>query len=67
MIVSVFGLGAVGLPLSLILSKKGLKVYGVDISKNRLKNIREGKSGLFEYFENKSNAEALPYKFFFKE
>jgi len=59
MIVSVFGLGAVGLPLSLILSKKGLKVYGVDINKNRLKNIREGKSGLFEYFENKSIDEII--------
>ncbi len=59
MIVSVFGLGAVGLPLSLILSKKGIKVYGVDINKNRLKNIREGKSGLFEYFENKSIDEII--------
>jgi UDP-N-acetyl-D-mannosaminuronic acid dehydrogenase len=59
MIVSVFGLGAVGLPLSLILSKRGIKVYGVDINKNRLKNIREGKSGLFEYFENKSIDEII--------
>jgi nucleotide sugar dehydrogenase len=59
MIVSVFGLGAVGLPLSLILSKKGIKVYGVDINKNKLKNIREGKSGLFEYFENKSIDEII--------
>lgn len=59
MIVSVFGLGAVGLPLSLILSIKEVKVYGVDISEKRLYDIKNGKSGLYEFYENKNIDEIL--------
>lgn len=52
--ISVFGLGAVGLPLSLILSMKGLKVYGVDINKKRIEDIKSGKTSLFEFYNDKS-------------
>lgn len=57
--VSIFGLGAVGLPLSLILSMKGLKVYGVDINKKRIEDIISGKSGLFEFYNGKSIDEII--------
>ncbi|MCX8095297.1 MAG: nucleotide sugar dehydrogenase [Caldisericia bacterium] len=57
--ISVFGLGAVGLPLSLILSMKGLKVYGVDINKKRIEDIKNGNSGLFEYYNDKSIDEII--------
>jgi len=57
--VSVFGLGAVGLPLSLILSLKGLKVYGVDINKERVLNIKNGKSGIYEFYNKKSIDEII--------
>ncbi|MGC8943412.1 MAG: nucleotide sugar dehydrogenase [Caldisericia bacterium] len=57
--VSVFGLGAVGLPLSLILSLKGLKVYGVDINKERVLNIKNGKSGIYEFYNEKSIDEII--------
>ncbi|MGQ9844770.1 MAG: nucleotide sugar dehydrogenase [Caldisericia bacterium] len=59
MTVSVFGLGAVGLPLSLILSIKNLKVYGVDIDENRVLNIKKGKSGIYEYLDEKSIDEII--------
>lgn len=52
--ISVFGLGAVGLPLSLILSMKGHKVYGVDINKKRIEDIKLGKTSLFEFYNGKS-------------
>lgn len=40
-LVSVVGLGYVGLPLALLSSKRGYQTYGVDISENRLKEISE--------------------------
>ena len=52
--VSVFGLGAVGLPLALILSLNGEEVYGVDIDAQRIERIKRGKIGLYEYFEGRS-------------
>ena len=36
----VIGLGRVGLPLSTVLAVSGLKVYGVDIDKNKLESIQ---------------------------
>ncbi len=41
---AVIGLGYVGLPLILIMAKTGLKVVGVDINKNLVKQINSGKS-----------------------
>jgi len=57
--VSVFGLGAVGLPLSLVLSIKGLKVFGVDIDEQRISNIKDGKSGIYEFYNEKSIDEII--------
>ncbi len=59
MTVSVFGLGAVGLPLSLILSIKDVKVYGVDISEKRISDLKNGKSGLYEFYGNRNIDEIL--------
>jgi nucleotide sugar dehydrogenase len=41
--VGVCGLGKVGLPLALVLAKTGAKVYGVDISKERIAEIESYK------------------------
>lgn len=59
MSISVFGLGAVGLPLSLILSIKGLKVFGVDIDEGRVLNVKNGKSGIYEFYNEKSIDEII--------
>lgn len=42
--VGVIGLGYVGLPLSLEFAKSGLKVVGVDIDQQRVKQINKGES-----------------------
>lgn len=59
MTVSVIGLGAVGLPLSLLMSINGLRVYGIDINKERVKELKNGKSGLFEFYKDKNIDEIL--------
>lgn len=43
-IVSVIGLGYVGLPLALTFAKKGIKVIGFDVNKKVISNINSGKS-----------------------
>ena len=47
--ISIIGLGAIGLPLSLLLSKNNQKVYGYDLDKNRIKKILNPKK---EYFDD---------------
>jgi len=42
--ISIIGLGQVGLTLALLASKKGYKVFGVDIDENKVKLINDGKS-----------------------
>jgi len=42
--VAIIGLGYVGLPLACLCIEKGMKVYGVDIDKNKLSKINEGVS-----------------------
>lgn len=54
MSISVFGLGAVGLPLALVLSMRGRKVFGVDIDPSRIERVKRGDTGLFEFFEERS-------------
>ncbi|MCA0984939.1 nucleotide sugar dehydrogenase [Halobacillus yeomjeoni] len=46
--VGVLGLGFVGLPLSLLLYKKGFQVTGIDIDENKLKALRAGDSYISE-------------------
>jgi UDP-N-acetyl-D-mannosaminuronic acid dehydrogenase len=41
-VVSVLGLGRVGLPLAIILARSGIKVIGVDIDKQRRSSIEKG-------------------------
>jgi UDP-N-acetyl-D-mannosaminuronic acid dehydrogenase len=41
-VVSVLGLGRVGLPLAIVLARSGIKVIGVDIDKQRLSSIEKG-------------------------
>ena len=45
--VSIIGLGYVGLPLAYVISKK-YKVFGVDINKLRIKQLRKGIDNTFE-------------------
>lgn len=42
--VGVIGLGYVGLPLALLISKKGFTTYGFDIDIKKIKNLKEKKS-----------------------
>ena len=42
--VGVVGLGYVGLPLALEFSKKGIRTIGVDVSKERVKDLKAGKN-----------------------
>lgn len=42
--VAIIGLGYVGLPLALIAAKKGYKVYGIDINKEKVTAVQSGKS-----------------------
>jgi len=46
--ISVIGLGAIGLPLSILLCKNGQKVNGYDIDKLRLEKIKDPKKSYFD-------------------
>ena len=46
--ISVIGLGAIGLPLSLLLSKSGQKIFGYDIDKTRIEKILKPKKSYFD-------------------
>jgi UDP-N-acetyl-D-glucosamine dehydrogenase len=42
--VVVIGLGYVGLPLAVEIAEKGFKVFGIDISKDRIDSLKKGKT-----------------------
>lgn len=46
--VAVIGIGRVGLPLSLVLTKEGFEVIGVDVDEDRLRLISNGKMPFLE-------------------
>lgn len=46
--VAVIGLGYVGLTLSVVLARKGIKVYGIDIDDKIISSLRKGKSHFYE-------------------
>ena len=46
--ISIVGLGFVGLSLTSVLAAKGNKILGIDIDKNKCKNIEKGISPFFE-------------------
>jgi len=53
LVIGVIGLGYVGLPLAILLSKKGFKTYGFDTDKNKIKSIYSKKS----YIERIKNSD----------
>ncbi len=46
--ISVIGLGFVGLSLAIVNAKKGFKTIGVDISREKITNLKKGKMDFFE-------------------
>ena len=44
--IGVIGLGYVGLPLSILIAKKGFKIFGFDNDKNKINKIQNGRSYL---------------------
>ena len=59
MVVTVFGLGFVGLTTAVGFSQKGVKVYGYDVDQPRMETIEAGKLPFFE----PGLDEALAYNF----
>ena len=63
--VCVIGIGRVGLPLALMLSESGLKVYGIDINKEYVEKIKAGvlpfmEEGAEEILKRRVNKEFIP-------
>ena len=48
MIVSIIGMGYVGLPTAAILASKGVKVVGVDVNQHVVDTINQGKIHIVE-------------------
>jgi len=46
--IGVIGLGYVGLPLAVEFAKTGFKVWGIDIDKNKVRNVNDGKSYIID-------------------
>ena len=57
--VAVIGLGFVGLPLSLTYTLHGIKVYGVDINKEYVENLKNGHTHVYEEYNGKHIEEIL--------
>lgn len=57
--ISVFGLGFVGLPLSLTYTLYGVKVYGVDVNTEYISKLKEYKTHVHEEYQGKSISEIL--------
>lgn len=46
--ISVIGLGYVGLPLAMAFAKKGFKVWGIDVDKDRVVRLKKGQSYILD-------------------
>jgi UDP-N-acetyl-D-glucosamine dehydrogenase len=46
--IGVIGLGYVGLPLAIAFAKKGFKVWGIDVDKNRVARLKKGQSYILD-------------------
>lgn len=46
--IGIIGLGYVGLPLAIAFAKKGFKVWGIDIDKDRVARLKKGQSYLLD-------------------
>ena len=64
MIVSVIGLGYIGLPTAAVMSSKGVKVVGVDVNQHVVDNINQGKIHILEPELDVLVHKALQNKFF---
>ncbi len=62
--VTVFGLGFVGLTTALGFAHMGYKVYGIDVDEGRKKTLREGKIPFFEPYMEEVLKEELNRNFF---
>jgi len=51
-VISVFGLGYVGLPLAIQFARAGFSVFGVDVDPERIKYLKNGKSDISHEVEN---------------
>jgi len=56
---TVFGLGFVGLPLSLTYAIYGVRVYGVDVNKEYIDRLRNFETHVFESYKGRSINEIL--------
>ncbi len=57
--IAVFGLGFVGLPLSLTYTLFGVKVYGVDINEKYIENLKHYKTHVLENYKGKTIEDIL--------
>ncbi len=57
--IAVFGLGFVGLPLSLTYTLFGVKVYGVDINEEYIENLKHYKTHVLENYKGKTIEDIL--------
>ena len=67
--IGVIGLGYVGLPLCLRIIKKKIKVFGVDIDEDKIRNLKNGKSYISDinnnelsYFKKNQNILSTKYE-----
>jgi UDP-N-acetyl-D-mannosaminuronic acid dehydrogenase len=57
--IAVFGLGFVGLPLSLTYSLYGVKVYGVDINEDYIESLKRYETHILEDYKGKTIGEIM--------
>lgn len=67
MVITVFGLGFVGLTTAVGFAEKGVKVYGIDVNKERTDVIRKGRLPFFEPGLDKALVKNLDKNFFVTE
>lgn len=61
--IGIIGLGYVGLPLALTFAKKGFKVYGIDIDKDRIAKLGRGVSYILDVTSNEIKEEISRRRF----
>ncbi len=65
--ICIIGLGYIGLPLSVFLAENGYLVLGVDINKDRISRLKEGKpligeQGFLKHFKTAINSKRLSFQ-----
>lgn len=67
MVVTVFGLGFVGLTTAVGFAEKGITVHGLDVDKHRMSTLREGRIPFYEPGLDEAFARNLGKHFFLQE